>query len=145
MKTDFLIDAKAVRKLAEILDSTQLSEIEYEDNGRRIRVVRTLVSSTVTPVAPIIVPSSPSPLQDWSTHPGAIKSPMVGTSYLASEPGAVPFVKAGDMVVEGQTLLIIEAMKVMNLLKSPKSGKVIQVFVQDAVPVEYNEILMIIE
>ncbi len=156
MTSKFVIDGEAVRKLAEILVDTDLSEIEYEDNGSRIYVSRkpTAVHTQVT--APAAVPvatvahaapqaAAATSVQNWSTHPGVVKSPMVGTAYLAPEPGAPAFVKVGDSVTAGQTLLIVEAMKVMNQIKAPQSGRVIQVLATDARPVEYDEPLMVIE
>lgn len=150
MSTKFNIDGEAIRQLADILSDTDLSEIEYEDDGRRIRVARTLSAPTVTvPVAPMppvvdhkpAAPTAPDPL----VHPGVVKSPMVGTIYLSPEPGTAAFVKVGDSVQVGQTLLIIEAMKVMNPIKAPRAGKITQIFAQDASPVEFGEPLMIIE
>jgi len=150
MATKFKIDGDAIRQLAELLVDTKLTEIEYEDEGRRIRVSRgggiqtaTVISAGDTNASPSV--STESPALSYSTHPGAVKSPMVGTAYMSSEPGAPPFVKVGDMVNAGQTLMIIEAMKVMNPIKAPTAGKVIQILAQDANPVEFDEPLMIIE
>jgi len=153
----FKIDGDAIRQLAEILVDTKLTEIEYEDDGRRIRVSRngsiqaaTIFSPELAPLpaAPVPVtanvPEAPS-LTASGAHPGTVKSPMVGTAYLCPEPGAAPFVKVGDAVAVGQTLLIIEAMKVMNPIKAAKAGKVIQVMAHDGIPVEFGEPLMVIE
>jgi acetyl-CoA carboxylase biotin carboxyl carrier protein len=157
MAAKFKIDGDAIRQLAEILVDTKLTEIEYEDDGRRIRVSRggSLQAATViTPESSSIMATPATPMADTtamssplapSNHPGTVKSPMVGTAYLCPEPGAAPFVKVGDMVAVGQTLLIIEAMKVMNPIKAAQAGKVIQIFAKDGTPVEFGEPLMVIE
>jgi acetyl-CoA carboxylase biotin carboxyl carrier protein len=144
------VDTDLVKKLAEMLDENDLSEIEVEDNGRRIVVKRKLgVAPAPAPAAPTAppVPAPPAPAAEASpaSHPGAVKSPMVGTVFLAGEPGAAPFVTAGAKVSEGDTLLIIEAMKVMNPITAPRSGTVKEILVQDAQPVEYEQPLAIIE
>lgn len=158
MATKFNIDGDAIRQLAEILVDTKLTEIEYEDDGRRIRVSRggSVQAATVVTGGGDYHPpanshphaASPeaatSPLT-LSNHPGTVKSPMVGTAYMSAEPGAPTFVKVGDMVTVGQTLMIIEAMKVMNPIKASQAGKVTQIFAQDATPVEFGEPLMVIE
>jgi len=148
------VDTALVKKLAEMLDENDLTEIEVEDNGRRI-VVKRKISFAPAPSAapaapagaapPAPAPADPSAETNPADHPGAIKSPMVGTVFLAGEPGAPPFVTAGAKVKEGDTLLIIEAMKVMNPITAPRSGTVKQVLVQDAQPVEYEQPLAIIE
>ena len=143
------VDVKLVRELAEMLAETGLTEIEFEDGTRKVRVSR---GGGVAMAAPIAM-QSPAPLSPAAAPPpapaaeaaGALKSPMVGTVYLTSEPGAEPFIRVGDKVSEGQTLVIIEAMKVMNAIPSPRSGTVRQVLVQDSQPVEYDQPLMIIE
>ena len=144
------VDTDLVKRLAEMLDENDLSEIEVEDNGRRIVVKRKLggVAGLPAPArAPAPAPAAPPPVAEKSPadHPGAVKSPMVGTVFLAGEPGAPPFVTAGAKVVEGDTLLIIEAMKVMNPITAPRSGTVKEILVQDAQPVEYEQPLAIIE
>ncbi len=147
------VDTDLVKKLARMLDENDLSEIEVEDNGRRIVVKRKIGGTTAPPApAPAAAASTPAPTapapvteQDPADHPGAIKSPMVGTVFLAGEPGAAPFVTAGAKVSEGDTLLIIEAMKVMNPITAPRSGTVKEILVQDAQPVEYEQPLAIIE
>jgi len=147
------VDTDLVRKLAEMLDENALSEIEVEDNGRRIVVKRKLAAApaaaapaTAAPApAPAAPPPPPAPEPSAENHPGAVKSPMVGTVFLAGEPGAAPFVSPGDRIAEGETLLIIEAMKVMNPIAAPRSGVVKQILVQDAQPVEYEQPLAIIE
>lgn len=153
MSSKFNIDGDAVRKLAEILVDTDLSEIEYEDNGSRIYVSRkaniapvathvvSAPSATITHPAPAAAPSH----TDWAKHPGSVRSPMVGTAYLAPEPGAPNFIKVGDTIAVGQTLLIVEAMKVMNQIKANHAGKVTQILVSDGSPVEYDEPLLVIE
>ncbi|CAO5681740.1 MAG: Biotin carboxyl carrier protein of acetyl-CoA carboxylase [Holosporales bacterium] len=153
MTEELKIRREAVLELAQILEETNLTEIEYETKFGRIRVVKSLSASFVAEGAPI-QQSLPSVNQqekaadltlDLSAHPGAVKSPMVGTAYLSPEPSAAPFVKVGDSVSVGQTVLIIESMKVMNPIKAQRSGKVVRIVVLDATPVEFNEVLMIIE
>lgn len=157
MAEKFKVDGDAIRQLAKILVDTKLTEIEYEDDGRRIRVSRggsvqaaTVVAHEAPPV--VTVPAAPAaqtavdlPPLTLTNHPGTVKSPMVGTAYLSAEPGSAPFVKVGDTVTVGQTLLIIEAMKVMNPIKATQAGKVIQIFAQDGTPVEFGEPLMVVE
>jgi acetyl-CoA carboxylase biotin carboxyl carrier protein len=156
-KIDFSGDA--VRKLAEILVETDLTEIEYEENGCRIYVSRQQQFhppvNHVMPVAapqvatPATAPLGQAPAQttpsDFHTHPGVVKSLMVGTVYLSPEPSAPPLVKVGDTVTAGQTLVIVEAMKVMNPIKAPKAGTVTTILVSDASPVEFDQPLVIIE
>ena len=151
-KSDMHIDVKLVRQLAELLDETGLSEIEVEDSDRKIRVART-VTGAVAPVtiaapapAPAAAPAAaPAPAVPVGDHPGAVKSPMVGTAYLAPDPEAANFVSTGATVKEGDTLLIIEAMKVMNPIVSPRAGKVTQILVGNGQPVEFDQPLVIIE
>jgi acetyl-CoA carboxylase biotin carboxyl carrier protein len=144
------LEAKLIRDLAGILDETGLSEIEIEKAGLRVRVARNLHITTATMSAPQAANAAAKPAgtltkADLSSHPGLIASPMVGTTYMAPSPGAAPFVKVGDMVTEGQTLLIIEAMKTMNQIPSPRVGRVTQIIISDGQPVEFGEPLMIIE
>jgi acetyl-CoA carboxylase biotin carboxyl carrier protein len=146
------VDTDLVKRLAEMLDENDLSEIEVEDNGRRIVVKRKLAAAAApAPAAPAAPAAPPAPApaapaeQNPASHPGTVKSPMVGTVFLAGEPGAPPFVSVGTQVSEGDTLLIIEAMKVMNPIAAPRSGVVRQILVQDAQPVEYEQPLAIIE
>ena len=146
------INADAVRQLASLLEETGLTEIEYAVGDLRIRVARqqTVIAeaparagaSVVT--TPVAAPALTDKVFD-ATHPGAVKSPMVGTAYLSPEPGAPSFVAAGDRVKEGQTLLLIEAMKTFNEIKSPRAGVLQKVMIENQQPVEYGEILMIIE
>ena len=151
MAGKFNIDGDAIRQLAQILVETDLTEIEYESESSRVRIARNIqmVATIPTPVpataAPVAAATSEPGETDLSNHPGAIKSPMVGTIYTAAEPGTAPFVKIGDTVSIGQTLLIIEAMKVMNPIKALKAGKITHIFFQNAQPVEYGEPLLIIE
>lgn len=156
-KSTFKIDEKAVRLLAKILCETDLQEIEYKSEAGHVRVARNImpVATSVAPVgvAPQLpqkeehpVPQENTPVEtNWEKHPGAVKSPMVATAYLAPQPGADPFIKEGASVEEGQTLMILEAMKVMNPLKAPKSGKVVKILVEDLSPVEFSQPLVIIE
>jgi acetyl-CoA carboxylase biotin carboxyl carrier protein len=147
------IDANVIRELAHLLDETGLSEIEIEHEGRRVKVVRQLAAqvTAVKPAAAAAVPVEAPPANaatapaDLSQHPGAVLSPMVGTAYLAPEPGAEPFVKVGDTVEKGATLLIIDAMKTMNPIPAPHSGKVTELLVTNEAPVEYGQPLMLIE
>jgi acetyl-CoA carboxylase biotin carboxyl carrier protein len=148
----FDIDGDLVRKLAGLLDETGLTEIEFAEGEKRIRVTKGGTAPAFyaqAPAgggapAPAATPSAPAAL-GVSSHPGALTSPMVGTAYISSEPGGPPFVRVGDTVKAGQTVLIIEAMKVMNPIKAPKAGTVSQVLVGDAQPVEFGEVLMTIE
>ncbi|MEM8695382.1 MAG: acetyl-CoA carboxylase biotin carboxyl carrier protein [Pseudomonadota bacterium] len=150
------VDADLVRQLAELLDDANLTEIEVEDGERSIRVARAAQTVTVAtpaaapPAAPApapvpAAPAAPEATPSTDSHPGAVASPMVGTAYLAPEPGADPFVKVGDTVSQGDTLLIIEAMKVMNPITADKSGTVTALLVEDAEPVEFNQPLLTIE
>lgn len=149
----FEMDTDFVRKLAAILEETNLGEIELADGERRIRVARPKITMAAAPVAmPAAAapatgaaPGAAAPASDDAKHPGAVKSPMVGTAYLAPEPGKPNFVSAGDKVTAGQTLLIIEAMKTFNPIKAPKAGTVVRVLVENAQPVEFGEPLMIVE
>lgn len=148
------IDVDAIRSLAELLDETNLSEIEVTQDSGSIRVARNIggaiqhVNVPQNVAAPTQVANAnagEAAAQDLENHPGAVSSPMVGTAYMQSEPGAPSFVQVGQSVAEGDTLMIVEAMKVMNPIKAPKAGKVTQILVQDAQPVEFGEVLMIIE
>jgi acetyl-CoA carboxylase biotin carboxyl carrier protein len=144
------IDSEAVRSLAALLDDTNLTEIEYESSGMRIRVARTAAAvayaapAAAAPVAAAAPAAAAPVVEDLANHPGAVKSPMVGVSYLSPEPGAARFVNIGDTVAEGQTLLLIEAMKTFNPIRAPKGGKLQQILVTDGQPVEFGEPLLII-
>jgi acetyl-CoA carboxylase biotin carboxyl carrier protein len=149
------IEADLVRQLAELLHQNELTEIEVVDGERRIVVKRevALAPAAAAPAAaplpaPAAAPAAAAPAPadvPPSQHPGAVKSPMVGTVYLSGEPGSAPFVAVGDSVREGETLLIVEAMKVMNPIAAPRAGTVRQVLVVDAQPVEFDQPLMIVE
>ncbi len=152
----FEMDTEFIRKLADILEETHLGEIELADGDRRIRIARPQVTvATAAPMAIATPGAIPSPASaagpaagataDVSAHPGAVKSPMVGTVYLAPEPGKPVFVNVGDKVAAGQTLLIIEAMKTFNPIKAPKAGTVTQILIENAQPVEFGQPLMIVE
>jgi acetyl-CoA carboxylase biotin carboxyl carrier protein len=146
-----LIDHDLIRELAALLDETGLTEIEIERAGVRVRVGRAAaVAAVAARNAPAIQQSAPatdtsSVGADPARHPGLVSSPMVGTAYLAPEPGAMPFVDVGRKVTIGETLLIIEAMKTMNQIPAPRSGTVTRILVEDAQPVEFGEPLMVIE
>jgi acetyl-CoA carboxylase biotin carboxyl carrier protein len=142
-------DSALIRELALLLDETNLTEIEIERAGLRVRVARNIsIAATMpagyAPGAPVAA-VGPPPVADIAKHPGVVPSPMVGTVYWASEPGAKPFIEVGAKVTAGQTLLIIEAMKTMNQIPAPRAGTVTQILVEDGVPVEYGEPLVIIE
>ena len=154
------IDFEEIRKLAELIQETDLNEIEIEEDDFRICVSRGGTSVVQAAVAPAPVVAAPAPAANqaaiapvdaqaaaggFENHPGAVKSPMVGTAYLQPEPDAPSFVKVGDTVKAGDTLMIIEAMKVMNPIKAPSAGTVTQILVDDASPVEFDEVLVVIE
>ena len=140
-----------IRELAELLRETELTEIELERDGYRIRVSRNCTAGTsqvaiAAPVAAAEPPVETAPvIEDHAKHPGAVKSPMVGTAYRAPAPGAAPFVEVGQSVKAGEPLLIVEAMKTMNQIPAPKSGKIREILVEDGQPVEFDEPLIIIE
>jgi acetyl-CoA carboxylase biotin carboxyl carrier protein len=150
------VDADLVRQLAELLNENDLTEIEVEDGDRKISVKRqvTVAAQAYSPApavaapapAPAAAPAAAAPaVSSPADHPGAVKSPMVGTAYLSGEPGAKPFAAAGQQVKEGDTLVIIEAMKVMNPITAPRSGTVREILVQDGQPVEFDQPLMIVD
>jgi acetyl-CoA carboxylase biotin carboxyl carrier protein len=153
------IDARLVRKIADILKDTGLTEIEVEHGGLKIRVARELTAAptnyvqAAAPVyapAPAAAPVAAAPAAEAAPVPAAargdaVKSPMVGTVYMSPQPGADAFIKVGDTVNAGQTLLIVEAMKTMNPIAAPKAGKVVEILVADAQPVEFGEPLVVIE
>jgi acetyl-CoA carboxylase biotin carboxyl carrier protein len=148
---DRLVDEEVIRGLAELLNDTGLSEIEIEQHGLRIRIARNLtVTAAVAAPAAIAAASASAPaaapiLAHDENHPGTVKSPMVGTVYRAAEPGAANFVEVGATVKQGETVLIIEAMKTMNHIPAPRAGTVKAILVANEQPVEYGEALMIIE
>jgi acetyl-CoA carboxylase biotin carboxyl carrier protein len=144
------IDEKLVRQLADVLAETGLTEIEVEEGDKRIRVSRAAVAAPAAQVTaqPAAAPAPPPPAQP-AAEPGpdlsnAIKSPMVGTVYLAPEPGADDFVKIGDKVNAGDTLLIVEAMKVMNPITAPAAGTIKQILVENAQPIEFDQPLIVV-
>jgi acetyl-CoA carboxylase biotin carboxyl carrier protein len=138
-------DAELIRSLAAVLTETGLTEIEYAIGDRRIRIARapTGPAPASTPTMAVASPAAVPPTS--AELAGAVKAPMVGTAYLAPQPGELPFVRLGDIVTEGQPLLIIEAMKVMNEIRAHRPGRIAQILVVDAQPVEYGAILMLIE
>jgi acetyl-CoA carboxylase biotin carboxyl carrier protein len=143
-------DSALIRELALLLDETSLTEIEIERAGLRVRVARNTtiaasLAANFAPTSPAAATTAPALSADLSQHPGAVPSPMVGTAYWAPEPGAKPFIEVGAKVSVGQTLLIIEAMKTMNQIPSPRAGTVTQILVEDGQPVEFGEPLVIIE
>jgi acetyl-CoA carboxylase biotin carboxyl carrier protein len=145
-----IVDRDLIHELTRLLDETGLTEIEIEQDGRRVRVARNAAPSP-TPAAPRAVapaPSAPQPVAapfDPAKHPGVVISPMVGTAYAAPEPGAKPFIEIGTQVKAGDTLLVVEAMKTMNQIPAPRAGTVIQILFEDGQPVEFGEPLVIIE
>jgi acetyl-CoA carboxylase biotin carboxyl carrier protein len=143
------VDADLIRELAQLLDETGLTEIEFERSGARVRVARQGLPIAAL-ARPAHVGETPAPTAlagsaDPGKHPGLVVSPMVGTAYFAPEPGARPFVEVGSVVRTGDTLLIVEAMKTMNQIPAPRAGTVIQILIEDGQPVEFGEPLMIIE
>ncbi|MBY0283612.1 MAG: acetyl-CoA carboxylase biotin carboxyl carrier protein [Sphingomonas sp.] len=146
------IDVALVRQLAELLDETQLTEIEVQDGERKVRVARSVTVAAApapVPVAAAAAPAAPAaaPVAAAATppdHANAVKSPMVGTAYLSPEPGAAPFISVGDKVAAGATILIIEAMKVMNPITALTGGTVIAVLIDSGQPVEFDQPLVII-
>jgi acetyl-CoA carboxylase biotin carboxyl carrier protein len=144
-------DGALIRELALLLDETNLTEIEIERAGLRVRVARNIsiaasVPATFAQMAPAATTAgAPVAAADMAKHPGAVPSPMVGTAYWSPEPGAKPFIEVGSKVSAGQTLLIIEAMKTMNQIPSPRAGTVTQILIEDGQPVEFGEPLVIIE
>jgi acetyl-CoA carboxylase biotin carboxyl carrier protein len=155
------LDRKLLRQLAELINDTGLSEIEVQSGDFRLRLAKQITVQATVPVAAPVAPAAvhaPVPAAEAAAvtadpakpvigpdHVGAVLSPMVGTVYLASEPTSPPFVKVGDTVEQGQTLLIVEAMKVMNPIQAPRAGKVTHIMVTNGIPIEFGELLMIIE
>jgi acetyl-CoA carboxylase biotin carboxyl carrier protein len=140
------VDKALIRELSELLSETNLTEIELSEGNRSVRVSRATVATVAAP-APATAAAAPAAAAngaDPADEAGAVRSPMVGTVYLSPEPNAAPFVKVGDRVSQGQTLLIIEAMKVMNQIPAPKAGTVKKILVDDAQPTEYGDILVVI-
>tara|TARA_X000000950_G_scaffold27885_1_gene30022 strand:+ start:8611 stop:9102 length:492 start_codon:yes stop_codon:yes gene_type:complete len=158
-KTSGTSDTALVKALADILDEAGLAELEYETAELSVRLSRVTGALSPAPaVAPVAAqmapaaaapaataPASGTPAEDMASHPGALTSPMVGTVYVAAEPDAPAFVAVGDTVKKGQTVLIVEAMKVMNPITAPTDGKITQIMVQNGQPVEFGEVLVVIE
>lgn len=145
-------ETKLVQELADILDKSGLAELEYETDAVAIRLSRVTGAAPVVAPAPVVTtpasapaPAEPTAVANPADHQGAVTSPMVGTVYTAPEPGAADFISEGDMVKAGQTLFIVEAMKVMNPITAPSAGKVTKILVQNAQPIEFGEALAIIE
>ena len=150
------IDPDLVREIADILHEKDLAEIEWSEDGVQMRIARSLPVPAPAPVGwypppaagpervDSAAPATPS-AADPGSHPGAVKSPMVGTAYIAPEPGAPAYVQVGDEVSQGQTLLIVEAMKTMNPIPAPRSGRIVQILVDNEEPVEFDQVLMVIE
>ena len=156
MTKDLQFDPATIRELAQILRESDLTEIELVDNDMRVKLVRQVtVSAMPMPVAaaahagPAVTALAPAPAAPAAEidadHPGAVNSPMVGVAYLSSEPTAAPFVTLGSKVTQGQTLLLIEAMKTYNQIKAPRAGTVTRILVESGTPVEFGEPLMIVE
>ncbi|MBD3760036.1 acetyl-CoA carboxylase biotin carboxyl carrier protein [Sphingomonadaceae bacterium G21617-S1] len=147
------VDPELVRQLATLLDDTNLTEIEVQDGERRIKVARNITVGAAAPVYAAPAAAAPAPAaaapaaapEAAADHPGTVKSPMVGTVYLTPEPGAKPFASVGDKVAAGQTLLIVEAMKVMNAIPAPRAGTIKAVLVESGQPVEYDQPLVVVE
>lgn len=152
-KFSFDIDQDAIASLAKLIKDAELSEIEYEDQGRRVRLTRSVAASTVVhaapaPISPVSTAAPTATVQSLAkpaSEQGALKSPMVGTLYLSPEPGAASFVTPGGKVNKGDTVCIVEAMKVMNPIKAHMSGTVREICFEDASPVEFGDILLIID
>jgi acetyl-CoA carboxylase biotin carboxyl carrier protein len=152
--TGIQVDTALVRELAELLEASHLTEIEVKDGDRTIRVAR--IATAVASYAPAPAwsppPTAAAPqaaaapaTDDWKSHPGLVRAPIVGTAYLTPEPGAAPFISEGATVAAGATLLIIEAMKVMNPITAPKAGRIAKILIGSEQPVEYDEPLVVIE
>ena len=158
MTKDLQFDPATIRELAQILRDSDLTEIELVDNDMRVKLVRQVTVSAMPmpmPVAaaahagPAVTALAPAPAAPAAEidadHPGAVNSPMVGVAYLSAEPTAAPFVTLGSKVTQGQTLLLIEAMKTYNQIKAPRAGTVTRILVESGTPVEFGEPLMIVE
>ena len=142
------IDRDLLLSLADLLKETGLGELEVEVDGLRVRLAQPAAASApLATSAPVVAAGSgdTAPAKGFAAHPGAVKSPMVGTAFTAPEPGAAPFVAVGDAVAAGDTVLIVEAMKVMNAITAPRAGTVRAILVENGQPVEFDEILLVIE
>jgi acetyl-CoA carboxylase biotin carboxyl carrier protein len=155
MSSAIQFDPEAIRALAQILRDTDLTEIELVEKDSRIRVARApaqvvaaaapAAPAPAAPPAPVAAAPAPAPAVPEGPHPGMVPSPMVGVAYLSPEPGAEPFVLIGSRVTQGQTLLLIEAMKTFNQIRAPRAGTVTRILIENGTPVEYGEPLMIVE
>ncbi|MBF0561876.1 MAG: acetyl-CoA carboxylase biotin carboxyl carrier protein [Alphaproteobacteria bacterium] len=143
------INSNMVRELARLLDEENLSEIEYDTGTLRVRLARTIAfpqgAGMVTGMRAPAVSAAEVPIVDFASNPGTIKAPMVGLAYLGPEPGAAPFVKIGDVVTIGDTLVLIEAMKTFNPVRASHAGRVTRIFINDGAPVEFGEPLLLVE
>jgi len=149
-KSDSRIDQQMIRDLADLLNETGLTEIEWNEGPLKVRVTKggaPIYAAAPMAAAPAVAAAggAPAAAGDEASHPGAVKSPMVGTVYTAPEPGAATFVKVGDSVTAGQTVLIVEAMKTMNPITAPKGGRVARILIENQQPVEFGQPLLIIE
>ena len=147
---DDAVDVELVRRLADLLTETGLSEIEVEQNGLRIKVARSLGPAQAPMVQAFAAPAPALPAPSGGggneiLRGDVVKSPMVGACYLAANPGAAPFIQVGSQVAEGQTLMIVEAMKTMNPIPAPRAGRVLEILVDDGQPVEFGEPLVVLE
>jgi acetyl-CoA carboxylase biotin carboxyl carrier protein len=155
MTKDLQFDPATIRELAQILRESDLTEIELVDNDMRVKLVRQVTVATMAmpmaaahagPAVTALTPAPAAPAAEIDAdHPGAVNSPMVGVAYLSAEPTAAPFVTLGSKVTQGQTLLLIEAMKTYNQIKAPRAGTVTRILVESGTPVEFGEPLMIVE
>lgn len=149
-KSDSRIDQQMIRDLADLLNETGLTEIEWNEGPLKVRVTKggapIYAAAPVAAATAAVAAGGGAPaVSDEASHPGAVKSPMVGTVYTAPEPGAAAFVKVGDSVSAGQTVLIVEAMKTMNPITAPKGGRVARILIENQQPVEFGQPLLIIE
>jgi acetyl-CoA carboxylase biotin carboxyl carrier protein len=153
MATKSPIDPELVREMAQLINETDLTEIEVQKGDLRIRVARTITATVMAPVAaapayaaaPAPVAAAPLEAKDAAAHPGTVNSPMVGTAYRRPSPEAKPFIEIGQEVKAGERVLLVEAMKTFNDIVAPRAGKVIAIMVEDGQPVEYGEPLLVIE
>jgi acetyl-CoA carboxylase biotin carboxyl carrier protein len=159
MSKDIQFDPATIRELAQILRESDLSEIELVDSDMRLKLVRQISAAPIampmampaavsapSASAAVAAPAAAAPaVADDADHPGAVTSPMVGVAYLSPEPSAAPFVTVGSKVAQGQTLMLIEAMKTYNQIKAPRAGTVTRILIESGTPVEYGEALMIVE
>jgi acetyl-CoA carboxylase biotin carboxyl carrier protein len=152
MATKSPIDPELVRELAELLNQTDLTEIEVEKGDLRVRVARNITTTVQVPAAaPMtamaapVAAAAPAEVKPTAAHPGAVPSPMVGTAYRRPSPDAKPFVEVGSVVKQGERILLVEAMKTFNDIVAPRAGKVTAIMVEDGQPVEYGEPLLVIE